>query len=666
MKSSEAKTRIHQLRTELEEHSHRYHVLDQPTISDAEYDKLFRELQKLEIEHPEFHDPHSITQKVGGTPLDKFQKYKHRQQMLSLDNVFDPEELNDFWTRWEKALGDRFQVTAEPKFDGLAVELVYEKGNLVVAATRGDGVTGEDVTANVRTIRSVPLKLRGKFPSLLEVRGEVILLKKDFMKLNEERAKEGEPLFANPRNAAAGSIRQLDPNITAKRKLDLFCHGLGRFEGTDIESLTDFAKEMSTWGLKPNPMFRLLKDQADAQKFYEDIDRKRDTLPFEIDGVVLKVNEFKHQREMGTVGRTPRWACAYKFKAREAISKLLDVEFQVGRTGAITPVAILDPVNVGGVMVSRATLHNQDQIEALDLKINDHVVVTRAGDVIPEVQSVITAKRTGSEKAISFPKKCPACGTEVVREEGEAAYRCTNVTCPARLAEGIKHFVAKRAMNIEGLGDKWIDLFLEKGLIRHFSDIYDLKKEQLLQVDRQGERSAEKLLTAIEASKNTTLARFIFAMGIRLVGERTADLLATYFQTLERFTAATEEELLQVEEIGGTVAETILDFLKQKANQDEMKRLVKKGIKFADIGGGENTHQPFKGMTFVITGTLPTLSRDDAANLIRRHGGKVTGSVSKNTHYLVVGESAGSKLDKAIELGVAQLDEDALKKLVST
>jgi len=663
MAKEDVQKQVAKLRAEIEEHSHRYYVLDQPVISDAEYDRLFKALVRLESEHPEFQDPHSPTQKVGGVALAKFTKYRHREPMLSLDNAFSDEEFQETWNRWEKALGNHFELTAEPKLDGLAVELVYEKGFLTVAATRGDGETGEAVTANVKTIRSLPLRLRGNPPDLLEVRGEVILLKSDFHQLNEERVRDEEAPFANPRNAAAGSIRQLDPNITAKRKLDFFCHGLGRFEGVSLHSQTDFVSALPQWGLKANPRFEKLTSKADVLEYFRATQSLRDDLPFEIDGIVLKINDFSHQRELGTVGRTPRWAIAFKFKAREAITKLEAVEFQVGRTGAITPVAILAPVNVGGVEVRRASLHNEDQIQGLGLKIGDHVVVTRAGDVIPEVQSVITAKRTGKEKAIVFPKKCPSCQSHVARVPGEAALRCTNVMCPARMAESLGHFVSKRAMNIEGLGEKWITLLLEKGLIKHFSDIYDLTTQDLLTLERQGEKSAVKLLAAIETSKRTTLARFIYSMGIRMVGERTGELLATYFGSLDLFVKTTKEELLSVEEVGEIVAGHIVEFLAEKRNQDEMARLLKKGIVLEDEAKDPTAPQPFKGKSFVVTGTLPTLSRDDAENFIRRHGGKVSSSVSSKTSYVVVGESAGSKLDKAQALGIPLLSEAGLLEL---
>jgi DNA ligase (NAD+) len=656
--------RVAELREELEEHSYNYYVADQPTISDEQYDKLFNELLKLEKEYPELFDPHSPTQKVGGAPLDKFTKYRHGVPMLGLQNVYNAEEVEEYFTRWRKEIGENFSLTAEPKFDGMAIELVYEKGRLTHAATRGDGDVGEEVTSNVRTIRSVPLMLRGKAPDLLEVRGEIILTKQDFKKLNQERAKEGEALFANPRNAAAGSIRQLDPAIAAKRNLDVFCHGLGRIVGATVASQHSLMKQFNEWGLRTNPLITIVKSAADVAKYYEKMERDREKLPYEIDGVVLKIDSFTQQAELGTVARSPRWAVAYKFEAQEGNTRLLDVEFQVGRSGAITPVAVLEPVSIGGVEVKRASLHNSDQIEALGLMIGDMVVVKRAGDVIPQVQSVLTASRTGKEKPIKFPTKCPSCGDKIVRAEGEAAHRCLNVACPARLAESLRHFVSKRAMNIEGLGEKWISQFLEHGLIRHLSDIYDLTAEDLLKLERQGERSAEKLIQAIDKSRDTTLARFIYSMGIRFVGERTAELLAQSLGTIERFMNATMEDLLQVEEVGETVAEAIVEFLKDSRNHDEVKRLLKHGVKPAPEVMTADGEQRLKGKTFVITGTLPSLSREQAEELIRRGGGKITGSVSKNTSYLVLGENPGSKFEKAKTLGTTILDEAALKSLV--
>jgi DNA ligase (NAD+) len=665
MSPSSIKQKIEELRKKIEEHNYRYYVLDQPTISDESYDQLFRELQKLETQHPEFQSAYSPSQKVGGKALDKFAKVKHSRPMLSLQNVYSEEEFSQFYKRWNETLGSQFMVVGEPKFDGLAVELVYEDGLLTVASTRGDGETGEDVTENVKTIRSVPLRLRGTYPNLLEVRGEIILMKEDFEQLNRERSKRGEPLFANPRNAAAGSIRQLDPKVAAQRKLDLFCHGIGSTTGIKAQSHLELLKLFNSWGLRTHSLYESLATQKSIESFFRKVESQRDSLPYEIDGIVLKINAFRDQEELGFVARSPRWAVAYKFKAQEGITELQDVIFQVGRTGVITPVAVLKPVWVGGVEVKRAGLHNEDQIRDLGLKVGDTVVVKRAGDVIPDLVSVIEKKRTGKEKSIVFPKKCPACHSHIVRNPGEAAHRCTNIACPARLAEGLKHFCSKRAMNIEGLGDKWIDLLLENKLISHFSSLYDLDKETVMTLERQGEKSAQKLIDAIERSKNTSLDRFIFALGIPLVGERTAELLATHFGSLSAFLNASDESLTHVEEVGPTVCLRIRQFLDEPKNKEEITRLLKKGVKPEWDHKSTATQGTLSGKTFVITGTLPSLSRDEAALLIRQNGGKVTNSVSKQTDYLVVGSDAGSKLQKAQSLGIKQLDEAALKKLLS-
>lgn len=664
MKHLSAQQEIDSLRDKIREHNYKYYVLDQPSISDAQYDELFNRLLDLESKHPDIPCDDSPSQRVGGAPLDKFKKYSHRIPMLGLQNVYNSNELEEFLARWEKFLGPSFAFTVEPKFDGLAIELVYENGSLKVAATRGDGTTGEDVTSNVKTIRSVPLRLRGNFPQLLEVRGEVLILKEDFEQLNLERQTEGEPTFANPRNAAAGSIRQLDPKIAAKRKLDIFCHGMGSSSQTDFTSHWELLKQFRSWGFKTNPLAKRLTKRHEIDDYYAELERKRNTLPYEIDGIVVKLDSLQAQNAMGTVARSPRWAFAYKFKAQESITILEDVVFQVGRTGAITPVAVLRPVAVGGVIVKRAGLHNEDQMRLLDLRVGDSVVIKRAGDVIPDVVSVLTQMRTGKEKTIEFPTECPSCGSEIVRLPTEAAHRCINRACPAQLVESLKHFVSKRAMNIDGLGEKWIEILVEKKLLRHFADLYDLKKKHLLGLERQGERSAEKLLAAIEATKSVSLARFLYALGIRFVGESTAKLLAQHFHSLDRFLAASQEELLQVEEVGEVVAESILDFAKDKKNQKEIALLLKKGVT-PIVEKPQLASKSLVGKTFVITGTLPTLSREKAKELIESHGGKVSGSVSKKTDFLVVGEDAGSKLKKARELSVKELDEKALTELLS-
>jgi DNA ligase (NAD+) len=658
------KEQIQALSKTLEDHNYNYYILDQPTVSDAEYDKLFNELLALEKQHPQFISPYSPTQKIGSRVLEKFSKYKHKTPMLGLQNVYNEEELNDFFDRFKKDLPSPFEVVCEPKFDGLGIELVYEKGILVVAATRGDGEVGEDVTENVKTIKSVPLKLREEAPNFLEIRGEILLLKQDFVKLNELRKTRGQPLFANPRNAAAGSIRQLDSKIAAERSLEIFCHGLGESKGLDIHSQFELFQRLKKWGFKINPYIEKVKTEKQVQDYYLKLENLRNSLPYEVDGIVVKIDLFKYQNEMGLVARSPRWGFAYKFKAQEENTVLNDVEFQVGRTGVITPVAILEPVSIAGVIVRRAALHNQDQIEMLGIKIGDTVVVKRAGDVIPDIQSVVTQKRTGKEKEIIFPKKCPSCGEKIIREEGEAAWRCINLFCNARIAESLKHFASKGAMNIEGLGDKWIEILVQNKLISDFSDLYKLKKEDLLNIERQGERSSQKLLEAIEKSKQVTFNKFIYALGIRFVGERTAELLAQHFKTIDNFIKADEEALLNVEEVGAKVSQTIIEYLSFKKNIEEIKKLLKVGIEIQALST-KNTSMILSGKTFVVTGTLPNLSREATENLIRENGGKVGSSVSKNTSYVVVGESPGSKYQKALDLKIPILDEDSLKKLLS-
>ncbi len=663
--ANKVQTQIENLRAEIRELDFRYYVLDSPLVSDAEYDRLFSQLLKLEAAHPELVDPASPSQKIGGEPLQAFKKHRHPEPMLGLANVYSPSEMQATFARWQEGIGQDFTVVAEPKFDGLAMELHYEGGILRTAATRGDGETGEDVTENVRTIRSVPLKLRGQasvIPDVLYVRGEVILMKDDFQKINAERARNGEPLFANPRNAAAGSIRQLDPKIAARRRLDLFCHGVSSTQRLGIDSQRDLLEQLTEWGLPTSPLHEIVDSLEQIELYYRSLESRRQSLAYEIDGIVLKINQFKHQRELGTIARSPRWAVAFKFKAMEAHTRLLSVTFQVGRTGAITPVAELEPVEIGGVFVKRAALHNEDQIRQLDLRVGDTVVVKRAGDVIPDIESVITQKRKGTEVPIVFPKKCPACNGPIFREEDEAAHRCQNAVCPARLAEGLSHFASKRAMNIEGLGDKWIAALMEAGIVSRFSDLYLLKASDLLKLERQGERSSEKLICAIDKSREGTLDRLIFALGIRLVGERTAELLASHLGSLDKLIQAGVEDLMRVDEVGPTVAQSIVHFLSDEKNRREIK-LLQKEIRLAKSVQAAGGRQ-LEGLVFVVTGTLPTLSRPDCEALIRSHGGKVSAAVSKKTSYLVVGTDAGSKLEKARELGTQEISETKLRKLM--
>jgi len=666
-KNVDVSKRVEKLRTEIREHDYKYYVLDRPTLSDDAYDKLFRELEKLERENPALADTLSPTQRVGGAALSKFTKFKHATPMLSLQKLHATEEVGEAFKRWEKHLGANVAVVAEPKLDGIAITMHYTHGRLTMAATRGDGTTGAVVTENAKTIGNLPLILRGKdLPATCEVRGEVVFLLEDFNKVNEQLVLKGEAPFANPRNAAAGTMRQLDPKIAAERKLRFFAHGAVLDAATEKthpshgETLT----MLEAAGFSVSPGWKKLRGIEATLKYFEKLEEKRNALPFEIDGSVVKVDSYREQRELGTVARSPRWAAAYKFRAQEANTKLEDVVFQVGRTGAVTPVAILAPVSVGGVVVQRAVLHNEDQVAALDVRIGDTVIVKRAGDVIPDIVSVVVELRPRGAKAIVFPKKCPVCETTLLKPEGEAVARCPNVECPARVQESLRHFASKRAMNIEGLGEKWLELFVQNGFVKDFASIYDLEKADLLKIDRQGDRSAEKLLEAIERSKNPPLGRFLFGLGIRFVGERTAELLALRFRSVERLLAATDEDLLTVDEVGERVAAAVREFLDDKRNRKVIARLLERGVHpEAPETLGEGEDAPFAGKTFVVTGTLPTFSREDAEKFIRARGGKVTSSVSKNTSYLVVGESAGSKLEKAKTLGVAQLTEAELRSL---
>ncbi|MDZ7369545.1 MAG: NAD-dependent DNA ligase LigA [candidate division KSB1 bacterium] len=657
--------RIEELRRLIEYHNHRYYVLDSPEITDAEYDRLMRELIELEKQHPEYYSPDSPTQRVGGQRADAFAPVRHSIPMLSLDNALDEAEMADFDQRTRQALGlSVVEYVCEPKLDGLAVELVYENGRLQTASTRGDGTVGENVTQNIRTIRSIPLVLHGTGAELplLEVRGEVILGTRAFEQLNRERAERGEPLFANPRNAAAGSLRQLDPAVTAERPLDMFCYGIGRFEGIEITSQWQLLQLYKEWGLKVNPFIRLCKGLAEVKAYHAEMLERRPTLPYEIDGVVVKVNSFAQQAELGIKTKSPRWAIAYKFPARQETTQVLDIIVQVGRTGALTPVAVMRPVRIGGVEVSRATLHNQDEIDRKDVRIGDWVVVQRAGDVIPEIVQVITSRRTGAEKKFIIPSQCPVCGSETVRLEGEAVQRCINSSCPAQVRERVVHFASKNAMDIEGLGEKVVNQLFDDGLIRDAADLYYLKKEQLLQLERFGEKSAENLLRAIEASKDRPLDRVLFAFGIRLVGEHVARVLARAFGTIERLSSASYAELQNIYEIGPQVAESVVDFFASPQNQDFIRRLKEAGVKMTPLRA-ESGEKPLAGKTIVFTGVLKTLSRKEAEELAERLGAHAASSVSKKTDFIVVGEEAGSKLAKAQELGVPILTEEEFLKL---
>lgn len=672
--SPEIKKKIESLREEIRYHNYRYHTLDDIEIPDAEYDRLFRELQTLEQEYPELISLDSPTQRVGAEPSGSLKTVRHRLPMLSLDNVFSEEELREFHARvadkleFEDGAPD-LRYSAEPKLDGAAVSLLFEDGVFVRAATRGDGTTGEDITHNVRTIESVPLRLMGKgFPDTLEIRGEVFMPRAGFEGYNERARKEGEKTFVNPRNAAAGSLRQLDPKLTAQRPLDMYVYSVGLVEGGDLPDChSETMQTLRAWGLKTCPENQVVKGVEGCLDYYRHIEAKRDSLAYDIDGVVYKVDSLAMQRELGFVSRAPRWAIAHKFPAQEELTLVEGVEFQVGRTGALTPVARLAPVFVGGVTVSNATLHNIDELHRKDVRVGDTVIVRRAGDVIPEVVSVVLTKRPGKTRRIQLPKLCPVCKSHVRREEGEAVARCTGgLFCKAQRAEALKHFVSRKAMDIDGLGAKLIEQLVAEDRLADPSDLFQLGREELSARERMGDKSADNLVNAIEASKSTTLARFLFALGIREVGEATAGSLASYFGSLPAIQAASVEDLTRVPDVGPVVARRVRSFFDEQHNLDVIQRLIKSGVHWQD---SEPTpvaaDGPLSGKIFVITGTLPTMTRDEAKRRIIRKGGRVTGSVSSKTDFLVAGEKAGSKLSKAQKIGIQVLDESGLLELLA-
>lgn len=642
-----------------------YHTLDKPLVSDKEYDDFFSALKDIEIKHPKWLMVSSPTHRVGGAVLPVFTKGAHRTPMLSLANSYDPEDLVDFDQRIQNFLKieSSFEYFAEPKFDGLSMELIYENGILVKALTRGDGVTGEDVTVNVKTIKSIPLRLNTKKPpELLEVRGEVLITKEDFKSLNEFQEKEGLPTFANPRNAAAGSIRQLDSKISASRPLKFFGYNLGEYKGISFLSQSDVYEKFRDLGI---PTYiqaaRVCENIQAVVVYYKELEHTKSKLPFDIDGLVVKINSIKTQEELGMVAKSPRWATAAKFKPDTVETVVEEIFCQVGRTGAITPVALMTPVKVGGVTVTYATLHNQEEIDRKDIRVGDTVVIQRAGDVIPEIVKSIPEKRDKKSKPYKLPTHCPACNSELNEHPDEAVIRCLNSECPAILKESLKHFASRRAMNIEKMGDRWIETFVDSSLVKSFVDFYSLKKADLLNLDRQGEKSADNILKSIEQSKTTTLARFIYALGIRYIGETTAKHLADHFLNVDRFVDAQEDELMKVPEIGEKVAQSVLTWLSIKSNRNQVKALIAAGISVAEAK--VNTSGPLSGKSFLITGTLP-IARDKAQAQIQENGGKLLSGVSSKLNFLVVGDDPGSKLDKATNLGVTVVGwEDVLKMI---
>jgi DNA ligase (NAD+) len=677
MNEAQAQKKIEKLQAEINFHNHRYYVLDHPLVSDAEYDRRMRELETLERKFPRLIAPNSPTQRVGAPPLDKFEEVGHTLPMLSLANAFQESEVRDFDERVKRDLqkkkilgtNDAVEYCAELKIDGVAVELIYEDGQFTTGATRGDGFVGENVTQNLKTIKTIPMAIIRKPdespPSRLEVRGEVYLSLKAFEELNRKRERSGDPLFANPRNAAAGSLRQLDSSITAQRPLDIFSHGIGQFTGNSLNSQWELLETLQSWGFKVNPHRRLCSSIEEIFDFYQEMDELREKLPYEIDGTVIKVNSLRLQESLGAIARSPRWALAFKFRPKQVTTQILDIVVNVGRTGALTPAAVLDPVRVGGVTVSSATLHNQDEIDRKDIRIGDTAVVQRAGDVIPEVVKVIPEKRTGKEKIFRIPDHCPVCGSEVDRPEGEAVARCTGIACPARLKETIFHFAARDAMNIEGLGEKIIEQLVDRDLIKDYADLYLLTPEKMLLLERMGEKLATNILTNIEKSKKTSLDRLIYALGILHVGEHMAKLLARNFSTLEKISQSSYQELMNIKGIGNEIAASIVKFFAQKGNQKVIQKLRERGVEYPI----PSPRPPLKdrrweGRTFVFTGALKTMTREEAESKVESLGGQASSSVSKKTDFLVVGEGPGSKHEKARSLGVKIISEDEFLRLM--
>ena len=664
---NEIKNRVRDLREKINYHNYRYYVLDNPEISDSEYDALLQELIKLEEAHPELITPDSPTQRVGAEPVKEFGIVIHRRPLLSLANAFSDEDLDAWYKRISSLLpGQKFDYVCELKIDGLAVALTYENHILSIGATRGNGYQGENITQNLKTIRSIPLSVPSNAPSRFEVRGEVYLPKEGFNKLNEERAKEGLSLFANPRNAAAGSVRQLDPRITASRPLDIFIYALGWAEDGDIPNTHwEIMHYLKGLGFKINPYIALCHDLDEVKNYYHTWVDKRDQLPYETDGVVTKVNSIEQQEKLGYVGHDPRWAIAYKFPAVQGTTRLLNIGINVGRTGSLNPYAILDPVNIGGVTIRQATLHNEDYILRKDIRIGDWVLVQRAGEVIPEIVEPIVSRRTGAEQIFHMPKTCPVCGAEVIKPEGEAIHRCTNTACPAQALEKIIHFASKGAMDIEGLGEKLCQVLFEKGLIKDSGDIYYLTGSQLLSLERMGEKSVSKLLTSIERSKQRPLANLIFALGIPNIGEETASILARNFPSIDILSRATREDLMSIPSIGPKVSEGILAFFRQPQNINIIEKLRRAGVNLESHEAPQK-NMPLSGIEFVITGKLGSTGRQEAEARIRALGGKASSDVTQKTNYLVVGADPGSKLSRAQALGIKILNEQEFLDILNT
>lgn len=669
MNISKARNEIEALSKEIREHNYRYYVLDDPVVSDAEYDRLFRRLQELESQFPQLVSPDSPTQRVGSAPLSEFGTLTHRIPMLSLANAMDEDELIAFDQRVRKVLGvETVEYVAEPKLDGLGVELIYENGVFTAGSTRGDGVVGENITANLRTLKGVPLRLRTQdrpAPALLEVRGEVFLRHADFQKLNELREAQNESLFANPRNAAAGSLRQLDPRVTAQRPLQINIYAAGTIEGVSFKTHWEFMEALPEWGLPVNQEIRVCKGLGEAIQYYREMETRRESLPYDIDGIVLKVNDLIAQEELGIRSRSPRWAIAGKFKARQETTVIESIAASVGRTGAITPVANLKPVQLGGVLVSRATLHNQDEIDRKDVRVGDTVLIQRAGDVIPEVVKVIPEKRPAGTQPYKIPATCPVCGGTVTRLEDEAKHYCQNISCPAQVKGRIEHFAGKNAMDIDGMGPKLIEQLVEKQLIHTMGDLYFLTPERLAELDRMAEKSAQNICAAIEASRKRDLWRLIHALGIRNVGEHVSKILANEFLSLERLREATFDDLIALHEIGPIVAEAVVAFFREPHNLEMLDQLQRGGVEPQAPPQTVQSDARFQGKSFVFTGKLEKFTREEAQEMVASRGGKSTGSVSKKTDFVVAGPGAGSKLSRAEALNIPILTEDEFLSMLN-